>query len=130
MRSFQSDYAELLHEGIVFHEKNVLITQRSKRFSRPGRVFDRRMRSSLGRFIVTNSRIYARGWFLPLLNAPCNRTNIDLFSFRLEGHGITISIPDVRGVMGPEFSGDLSVTIRTDRAEELMSYFESIRHTG
>ena len=129
MGSPKNEYAALMQEGIVFEAKNALITQRSRRFSQPGRVSLRRMRSSVGRFIVTNSRIYARGWFLPIMNIACNRSNVDLFDFKLEGRRITISIPEVRGVMGPGFSGDFSVSITSDRAERLMHYFEALGRT-
>lgn len=129
MRRLRSDYAALVQEGIVFEARNVLITQRSRRFSGPTRVAVRRMRTSPGRFVVTRSRIYAHGWLSLIVNAPCDRTNIDLFSFTREGRKITVAIPDVRLVLGPRYSGDLSITLRTNHAEQLMSYFESLGGT-
>ena len=121
------DFVELSREGIVFDEARVRVTQRFGHFSSPGRRFIGKTKSSEDRFVVTRSRIYASGRFFKTIDLPCDAGNIHLFAFDLQGDKITIGIPEVSGVMGPGFSGELSVTVHTDKAPQLLAYFESLK---
>ena len=128
--SLDDDFVALRREGIVFDEARVRITQRFKHFTGPGRVFIGKTMSSKGRFIVSRSRIYACGWASKTIDIPCHRGNIGLYSFDRRGDKLTIAIPDVSAVMGASFRGDFSVTVHSDKAAQLLSYFDSLREPG
>jgi len=126
-KTLSDQYVDLSREGIVFDEARVRVTQRFQHFSSPGRRFIGKTKSSKDRFIVTRSRIYACGRLFKTIDIPCSPGNVSLFTFDLQGNKLTIGIPDVSGVMGPSFSGGFSVTVHTDKAPQLLEYFQSLK---
>lgn len=123
--SLSKDWPSLSNEGLVFRQDNTFATLKFDNFASPGAYFSKKIKVTLCNIVISKSRIYVCGWFFKIINIPCSKDNINLFSFTQTNE--RISIVAQAEACGDRFSGNFSISFTAKNASNLMKHFNSLK---
>ena len=123
--ALSKDWPSLCNEGIIFHRNNTFATLKYDNFYGPNAYFSKKTKVILCNIVVSKSRFYACGWFFKIINIPCTKDNIKIFTITQKNEQVTVSVQ--AEALGEKFHGNFSIAFSAKNVSDLLMHFDSLK---